>query len=113
MDEDGLGGIEERQGFLNAAARFEQAVTLVADADVEAEVVVGLEITDDLVGEMVNVHHDALGARCLQLHHDMPKQRLSPYPHQCLGHRVGERFEASAKTCSEDESVHRALRIKR
>ena len=105
MDEDGAVGVEERSCFFDAATRFEQLFAFVADADVEPEVVVRLQIVDDLVGEMMHIDHNALYANRLESVDDMPQERLPPYPDQCLRHRVGKRFEACAETCGENHSL--------
>ena len=51
------GGIigEEREGFLESASCLEEHVCLIAEADVESEGVVRLDIVDDLLSEMVDV----------------------------------------------------------
>ena len=106
MDQDGRLGIEQRPRFLDATARLEQSAGFVGDTDVETEVIVGLEIIDDLFSEMMHIDDNPLISRCLKLLDDMPQQRLSPYPHECLGHRVGERLQSGSQTCSKD---HRLL----
>ena len=53
MDQDGRLGVEQRQGLLDATACLQQTAGLVGDADIESEVIVGGEIVDDLLSEMV------------------------------------------------------------
>ena len=108
MDEDGLGGIEERESLLNATARLEQAVGLIADTDVEAEVIVGFQIIDDLLCKVMHVHYQELITCCLEFLDDVPEQGLSSYPHQCLRHRVCQRFQPRSQSCGKD---HRLLHI--
>ena len=66
-----------------------------------------LNEVDDLVSEMMDVDDDLrVVALVLDLLNEQLQQRTSSYWHQCLGHGVGEGFEASAETGSEDEEVH-------
>ena len=47
-------------GFLDATASLEQLAGLVGDANVKAEIIVGSQIVDNLLGEMMHVDHDTL-----------------------------------------------------
>ena len=88
-------------------------VALVADADVEAEVIVSLQIVDNLLGEVVHVDHDALIARGLELLDDMPQQRLPPYPDECLGHRIGQRFQPRSEASSEYHGLFHPAKVRK
>ena len=105
MDENGLRGVKQRQRFLDAAARLQQLLRLVTDADVEAEVAVLAEIVHNLLGKVVDVHHDAFVARGLQLLHDVPQQGLPPHPDERLGHRVGKRFQPGSQTSGKNHRL--------
>ena len=50
---------------------LEQEVTLVADANVETEVVVRLQVVDNLLSEMVDVHDDTFEASRFQAEDDV------------------------------------------
>ena len=100
MYQDGTLRIEERQGFLDAATRFQQSICLVGNTDIETKIMVGLKIIDNLLGEMMNVDHQALIAGCSQFHDDMPKQRLPTYLYKCFRHRVCQGFKPRSEPCS-------------
>ena len=97
MDKYGRSLVEERQGLLDAATRLEQSFALVADAYVESEVAVGIEVVDNLLCKMMHVYHDAPESGGLEFHDDMMKQRLSSDGYQCLRHRVGKGFQAGSQ----------------
>ena len=84
--------IEQGEGFLDATTRLEQLLALIADADVKPEIGISLKIVDNLLGEMMDIDHNALITGSLELHDDMPKQGLTTNRHQGLGHGVGEGF---------------------
>ena len=111
VDEYGRRLVEERQGLLDAATRLEQSFALVADADVEAEVAVGIEVVDNLLCKMMHVDHDALESGILQFHDDMMKQRLSSDGYQCLWHRVGKGFQAGSQPCRKDHCLLHGCKV--
>ena len=110
MNEDGRSLVEERQGLLDAATRLEQSFALVADAYVESEVAVGIQIVDNLLCKMMHVYHDALESGGLEFHDYMPEQRLSAHGHQSFRHGVGQRFEASAQPCGKNHTLFHACK---
>ena len=99
MNEDGIACIEEAGGLAQATTRVEQCIALVAHANVKAKVVVTLQIVGYLVGEMVNVHHHAVGSRLVQGEDDAPQERFTSHLHKGLGNTVGQRLEARAQSC--------------
>ncbi len=97
---------EEPGGFFEAAARIEQEVVLAGDFDAHAEVVVGFQVGDDHVGEVVNVDDgfgDAKGAQAGEINFE---ERAGIDFDEGLGTRVGERAEARAETGGEDHGFH-------
>ena len=60
MYKDRLRWVEQWQGLLYASTCLEQLASLIAYADVETKVVVGLEIVNYLPGKVVHIYHDAL-----------------------------------------------------
>lgn len=105
MNEDGHGGVEQRQSMLDATTRFEQGGSFIANMDVKAEVLVGLEILNNLVSKVMDVDDDTLEARSTKLLDDMPKQRLATNRNQGLGHTVGDRFQTGTKSRREDHGL--------
>ena len=77
----------------------------IADADIQTKVVVGCQVIDDLLSEMMHVDDDALETGCLQAQDDMMQQWSSRYRHECFGHRVGEGTQARAETCGEEHCL--------
>ena len=113
MYQDRRGRVEERQCLLDTATGLQQSAGLIADAYVESEVGVSLQIVHYLLGEMVHVDNDTLIARRTQLHHDMPQQRLPPYPDKCLGHRVCQGFQAGTKARSENHGLLHGAKLQK
>ena len=112
MDEDRRGGAEQGCGRLDATARIEQPGTLVGDADVESEVVVGIQVVDDLGCEMVYVHNDSCEAGRLQFHDYMPQKGVPVNLNECFGTGVGHRFEAGSQPCRKNHCLHHACKVK-
>jgi hypothetical protein len=54
-------------------------------------------VISDLLCKVVDIHHKALVALPSQPFNDQIEQWLSPYRHQCLGHRVGKWFQAGSQ----------------
>lgn len=73
MNQDGALIIKQRQRLLDATARFEQSVALIADTDVDAEMIIRFEVVDNLIGEMVDIDHHPLIARRPELRDDVPE----------------------------------------
>ena len=57
--------------FAQAATGLKEHVALVADLDVAPEIIVLAQIIDDLVGEVVDIHHD-IGDACRLEALDLP-----------------------------------------
>ena len=92
VNEDRRRGIEKRSSLLQPPARLQQHVALIGDADVNTEIVVGVEIIYNLVGKMMHVDNNAVETCITEFLYDMFQQRLSPYSDQSLRHTVGQRF---------------------
>ena len=60
VHQEGLVAHQERRCLFDAAARVEQVVPLVGDVDRQAEIVVGFQIVDNLLAEMVDVDDDLI-----------------------------------------------------
>ena len=110
MDEDGTLGIEQRQCLLDTAPRLQQGLGLVRDTDVKSKVIMGCQIVNNLIGEMMHVHHHAFITSLLQFHDHMPKQRLPPYPDQRLRHRIGQGFQSGSKSRRKDHRLFHACK---
>lgn len=87
---------EHRQGLAQPATRIEQAVTLVAHPNVDAEVLVGLQKLDDLFAEVMHIDDDMIEACRLQFQEVMLQQGTTVHLHQRLGAVVGQGSEARA-----------------
>ena len=111
MNEDGRRGVEEGTCFLNAAACIEKGLALIADADVEPEVVMAVEKVDDLLTEVMDVDDNALDADGTQSLDDVLEQGLPSNGNEGFGHGVGERFEARSETCGEDHGLFHGAKV--
>jgi len=105
MNEDGHGRVEQRQSMLDATTRFEQGGSFIANTDVKAEVLVGLEILNNLVSKVMNVDDDTFEARSVELLDDMPKQGLATNGYQGFGHTVSDGFQTGTKSRREDHGL--------
>ena len=103
--------VKERQRLLDASTRLQQSVALVRNTYVKAEVTILLQVIDDLPGVVVHIDDDPLKASRLQFHDDMPEQGLSPYPHQCLWHRVSQGFQTGTQTRREDHRLFHVCKV--
>lgn len=88
--------VKHRQGLAQPATRIEQSVTLVAHADVDTEVLVGIEELDDLFAEVMHIDDDMLEACCLQLQDVMFQQGATVHLHQRLGSVIGQGAQTRA-----------------
>ena len=71
--------------FAQAATGLQEHVALVADLDVAPEIIVLAQIIDDLVGEVVDIHHDIGDAGRLEAL-DLPLQKgFACEWHKCFG----------------------------
>ena len=111
MDEDRAIRIKERQCFLDATTRFQQAFPFIRDTDIHSEVLILFEVIDNLLCKMVDVDDDPFKTRCLQIEHNTLEQRLAPYPPQCFRHGVGKRLQARAQSGSKDHRLFDTLMI--
>ena len=88
--------VEQRLCAQNAAAGVEQLVALVADGYVDAKILLLVEESDDLVAEMMYVHHHVGDAASNNVFDYTLKHRHPVERHQCFGHGVGEWFQSGA-----------------
>ena len=100
VDQHRAVGLKPMGSMTDATTRVEEFGGLVRDMYLHPEVV-GVEIVDDLVGEVVHIDHDAGKALRLQFSDDVSQQRFPRHGHQCLGHSIGERLQAGAQPCRE------------
>ena len=100
--------VEEFTGRVHTAGRPQQ-ILFEAVAEVDPEIGAVAEVALDRVGEPVEVGDDAgetLAAEQLDdVLHDRPVQDR----HHRLGHRVCDRAQAGAKTCSQHHRLHQAV----
>lgn len=111
--EHGGGWVEVGGGMPECSSGVEKEIALIADADVEAEMVVGGKVVDNLLAEVVDVDDDALEASLLQSQYDMVEQGPSGHRHEGLGHRVGERAQACSETCGEEHGLFHGTKVRR
>ena len=100
MQQDVTGIAEQRLRELEAAARVEQEVRLVGDADVGIERVGG-EVLLHQVAEMVDVDDNVADAAVDDSLDDGFQQRLAVDFHQCLRPVLRQRVEARAEAGGE------------
>jgi len=96
---------EKPGGLFEAAAGVEEDV-FAGDFDAKPEIIFGVEIVEDLVGEMVDVEDefgDALGAEAGD--GDFEEGAAGEFD-ECFGAGVGERAEAGAEAGGEDHGFH-------
>ena len=97
VQQDGFVITEQVLRLLQSTTGLKQCLRLVAELHEGCIVLLG-DIVDNLLGEMVDVDDKAIVALSLQLT-DVPLQQgLATHGHQCLGHRVGKRFEPGSES---------------
>ena len=106
MNKDRFGIGEEASSLLESPTRLKELISLIAEADVNAKGVIGLDKVDNLLGKVMDIDDDFCHTDGFQFLDEYLHKRFATDGHHCLGHRVGERFETSAETGSKDESVH-------
>lgn len=97
---------EEGFCFPDSASRIEQAVTFVTDMDGQSEILVCPKKIKDLFTEMMNVDHQFVESCRFQFQDYVLQHGASGHGHQCLGHMVGERFQAGSETRRKDHGFH-------
>ena len=66
MNEEWLAGRKEWGSASDSSARVKESLTFIADADVDTELLVGIDKVYNLLCEMMHVHHDMLKTAGLQ-----------------------------------------------
>ena len=110
MNKDRVVRVEERGSVAYAATGVKELLALIADADVESKVVVGIEIVNDLSGKMVDVDHKARDTGIAQFEDYALEQGLTANLHHSFWHVVGEGLEACAQACCENHCLHHLLK---
>jgi hypothetical protein len=110
VDDEGLSrafaGLQEKPGgFLEAAAGVEQNL-LARDFNAHAEVLVGMEVIDDFVGEMMDVENDFANAEDAQAAEGELKESTAGDGDQRFGAVIGERTQARAQAGGENHRLH-------
>ena len=106
MNENGGVIGEEAGGFLQSSTCLQKHVCLIAELNVDAEMMVGLDKVDDLPCKMMDIDDDVVNTNRFEPLDEDLHEGLSTDRHHCFGHSVGERFETCAKSGSENEGVH-------
>ena len=96
---------EERCSPLEAAAGVEQDL-FAGDFDVHAEVLVGAEIFDDHVGEVMGIDDDFVNAEGAQAGERDLEQCAAGDLNQRLGTIVGERAQTRAQAGGQNHRLH-------
>ena len=111
MNEDGLLVGKKGCGLLQSASRLKQQQTLVADTN-QRGILGSCHMLLNLIGKVMDVHHEAVVALFTKLVDDDVKQRLASHLDQRFRHVVGERLETSAQACSENHGLlHRGAKV--
>ena len=98
--------VQEAPGVEDASAGVQQEGALVADVDVQPEVLVGVEEVDNLLPTVVDVDGDVPEAGILQFQDNPLEERDAGHGHQGFGHLVGEGAEACAQPCGKYQGFH-------
>ena len=85
---------------------------LVGDGDAGAKVM-GVEIVNDLVREVMDIDDEVVIATRHELGDDVVQQRLAAHGHERLGHRVRDGFQAGAEPRGKDHRFHNHCSIPR
>jgi hypothetical protein len=104
MEEEGLVEIfwvfeEEPGGFFEAAAGVEEEVVFAGDFDAEVEIVFGVEVIDDLGGQVVDIDDDFGDAEGAEAGEGDFEEGTAVDFDQGFGARVGEGAKAGAEAC--------------
>ena len=97
---------EEACSLLESTTRLEELVGFIAETDVDAETVVGLDEINDLLSEMMNIDDNLCDTNTLQFLDKYLHERFATDGHHRLGHGVGKGFETSAETGCENQCIH-------
>ena len=106
VNEDRVSVGEEASSLLESPTRLKELISLIAETDVNAKGVIGLDKVNDLLSEMMDINDDFSHTYGFQFLNEYLYKGFAIDGHHRLGHGVGERFETSAETGCEDESVH-------
>ena len=87
---------EEACSLLESTTRLEELVGFIAETDVDAETVVGLDEINDLLSEMMNIDDNLCDTNTLQFLDKYLHERFATDGHHRLGHGVGKGFETGA-----------------
>ena len=91
-------------------ARLPQEVPLVGNGDAGTEVV-GMEVVDNLIREVMDIHDEVVIPRRHELGNDMVQQRLAAHGHERLRHRVRNGFQAGSQPRGKDHRFHRLTAV--
>ena len=105
MHEHRTVGIEEGCRLAQSASRLEQHVALVRHQELHSLYGLGVQVVDDLVGEVVHVDHSPTETGIVEPPRHMTQERLIAHGHQCLGHGVGERPQAGTESGGENHGL--------
>ena len=99
--------VEEKPGgFFQAATGVQQEIVFAGDFDAHAEIVVGFQVVDNHVGEVMDVDDDFGDAEGAQAGESDFEQRAAIDFDERLGASVGEGAEARAEAGGEDHGFH-------
>ena len=109
--EDGAGGVEEMGRVFQTATGVKKVVGLIGDGKVGTEVIVGFQIVNDLVREMMHIDDYALEATVFKSKDDTLEQRLSFHADQSFRLVVGEGLQAGAKSGCENHCLFHSAKL--
>lgn len=98
---------QQRTGMVQSSPRFQQLVSLIAQRNGAAEIVLLRQISLYLVGKMVHIDDNIGDTRCTEALYLPLQQRLTRQRQQRLGVRIGERLEPRAEACGKNHGFHR------
>ena len=103
--------LEESGCFLDASSCIEQLFPFVTDVDGQPEMLVGLQESDYLFSEVVDVDDDFGESRSFQFQDDVFQHRLPGNGNQGFWQVVGEGFQPGTKSGGKNHGFHLASKI--
>ena len=107
--------VQQALCFQYASSRVEQFASFVADVQVKAKVVVGLQEINDLLSEVMDVDHYFPESGCLDTQQRVLQHGYACHGDKCLGHVVGQWTQPGTQSGCEYHGFHggqlRALKV--
>jgi len=97
---------EKMQGLTQSSSSIEKAAPLIAHTNVDSEMLVGIEETDDLITEMMDIDNNVIETGFTQLQDIIFEEGFAGNFDQCLRAVEGQWLEPGAESGGENHCIH-------